>query len=107
MGASEMQADVASGAELSRTVGRLLESEDRLTAALVATQDRMAALRALIEVPIDSLEDNTALTLMLGEALELTDSDSAILRRGDSSLVVGSAQVAAELGGLMGDLLQA
>ncbi len=103
MGA-DLRVEPTSVAELSRRVGMLLESEDRLTAALVATQDRMAALRALIEVPIDSLEDNTALTLMLGEALELTDSDSAVLRRGDSSLVVGAARNVAELGGLLVDL---
>jgi serine phosphatase RsbU (regulator of sigma subunit) len=95
---------IESNAELARTVVRLLESEERLTAALVATQDRMAALRALIEVPIDSLDDNIAITLMLDEALELTDSDGAVLRRGDSTVLVGAAAMTAELGHRLGDL---
>ena len=92
-----MRTEVSSGMEQARIISRLLESEERLTAALVASQDRLAALLALIEVRFDSLDDNRALGTMLEEALELTESDGAVLCRGESTIVVGSSSSAAQL----------
>ena len=68
-----------------------------VTEALIASQDQLAALRALIGVPIDSLDDNTALESMLHEALELTDSHCAVLVRGDVVMEVGGGQQLVEL----------
>ena len=72
--------------------GRLAQagSQERLTEALIRTQDRMDALQALIGVPVDSLDDTKALAMMLAEALELTNSDCAVLRTAEETLVVGS-----------------
>lgn len=58
--------------------------------ALIASQDQLAALRALIGVPIDSLDDNTALESTLHEALELTDSQCAVFVRGELVMEVGA-----------------
>ena len=80
-----------------RTVSSLTQSQLRLTEALVETQDRLAALRALIAVRIDSLDADSALTVMLTEALELTGSDTAVLVQGDQVLVVGEPEPAARL----------
>ena len=88
---------VGAAEQVLRTVHQLTQSQERITDALVATQDRLAALRALIGVPIDSLEDDSALTEMLAEALELTGSDCAVLAHGDSALIVGDAQVSGRL----------
>jgi len=74
------------------TVQRLQQAQERITEALIANQDQLAALRALIGVPIDALSDDTALELMLTEALELTGSDCAVLVRGDAVLLVGPAR---------------
>jgi len=78
-------------------VGRLQQTVQGLTGALIDSRDQLAALRALIGVPIGSLDDDTALRLMLTEALELTGSDCAVLVRGDAVLVVGPGPEAAEL----------
>ena len=94
---ADVRTEVSSGMEQARIISRLLESEERLTAALVASQDRLAALLALIEVRFDSLDDNRALGTMLEEALELTESDGAVLCRGESTIVVGSSSSAAQL----------
>jgi serine phosphatase RsbU (regulator of sigma subunit) len=92
-----VQSETISGMEQARVISRLLQSEERLTAALVDSQDRLAALLALIEVRVDSLDDNRALSAMLEEALELTDSDGAVLTRGDGTILVGSHPSTAEL----------
>ena len=80
-----------------RTVSSLTQSQLRLTEALVETQDRMAALRALISVRVDSLDAESALTMMLTEALELTGSDTAVLVQGEEVLVVGEPEPAGRL----------
>ena len=85
------------GDQALRTVSHLTQSQLRLTEALVETQDRMAALRALISVRIDSLDADSALTMMLTEALELTGSDTAVLVQGEEVLVVGEPEPAARL----------
>ncbi len=79
--------------------GRLAQagSQERLTEALIRTQDRMDALQALIGVPVDSLDDTKALAMMLAEALELTNSDCAVLRTAEETLVVGSVELATGL----------
>ena len=96
-----MHTEVVVGTEQARTISRLLGSEERLTAALVASQDRLAALLALIDVRVDSLDDNRALGAMLEEALELTESDGAVLSRVDRTIVVGDAPSIPELRSLM------
>ena len=65
--------------------------------ALIASQDQLAALRALIGVPIDSLDDNTALESTLHEALELTDSQCAVFVRGELVVEVGAGAQLVEL----------
>jgi serine phosphatase RsbU (regulator of sigma subunit) len=85
------------GEQWLHTVKRLTDSQERVTEALIASQDQLAALRALIGVPIDSLDDNTALESMLLEALELTSSDCVVLVRDDVTIVVGPERQAAEL----------
>ncbi len=72
-------------------------SQERLTEALIRTQDVMDALRALIGVPVDSLDDTKALTMMLTEALELTNSDCAVLIISGETLIVGSDTLATGL----------
>ncbi|MGS0683844.1 PP2C family protein-serine/threonine phosphatase [Nakamurella sp. GG22] len=72
-------------------------SQERLTEALIRTQDRMDALRALIGIPVDSLDDTKALIMMLTEALELTNSDCAVLLTSDETLIVGSDTLATGL----------
>jgi len=74
-----------------------VEVDLELVEALIASQDQLAALRALIGVPIDSLDDNTALESMLHEALELTDSQCAVCVRGDLVMVVGAGAPLVEL----------
>ena len=65
--------------------------------ALIASQDQLAALRALIGVPIDSLDDNNALESTLHEALELTDSQCAVFVRGELVMEVGTGAQLVEL----------
>ncbi len=90
--------DAVSAAErVLRTVRRLDQSQVRLTEALVESHDRMAALRALIAVPVNSLDHTEALTAMLSEALELTDSDCAVLITTSDFLIVGDDAVGAAL----------
>jgi serine phosphatase RsbU (regulator of sigma subunit) len=96
--ADELTADTVVAAEqILRTVRRLDQSQDRLTEALVESHDRMAALRALIAVPVNSLDHTEALTAMLTEALELTDSDSAVLITAVDFLIVGDDEVGSAL----------
>ena len=83
---------VCTAAPVPDRVQRLEQTLQRITDALIASQDQLAALRALIGVPIDALSDDTALELMLTEALELTGSDCAVLVRGDAVLLVGPAR---------------
>ena len=90
-------ATVRAAEQVLDTVSRLTQSQHRLTEALIENQDRLTALRALIGVPIDSLDDDSALTMMLTEALELTDSSGAVLVRGDAVLTVGDPQSVSEL----------
>ncbi len=96
--ADELTADTVLAAErILRTVRRLDQSQDRLTEALVESHDRMAALRALIAVPVNSLDHTEALTAMLTEALELTGSDSAVLITAADFLIVGDDEVGTAL----------
>ena len=94
VGADDLSADTVIAAErIVRTVRRLGQSQERLTEALIESQDRLAALRALIGVPVDSLDHTEALTAMLTEALELTDSDCAVLITASDYLIVGDESV--------------
>ena len=83
--------------QMLREVSTLTQSKLRLTEALVATLDQMAALRALISVRIDSLDAASALTVMLTEALELTGSDAAVLVLGGEQLMVGEQRLGERL----------
>ena len=90
-------AAVAAGERLLRTVQRLTDSQEMVTEALIASQDQLAALRALIGVPINSLDDNSSLDLMLTEARDLTNSHGAVLVRGGVMMDVGAGQELVEL----------
>ncbi len=52
---------------------------DQVIAALIDTQDRLAALGALMQVPTDTLDEAQVLDRMLVEALALTGSDAVAL----------------------------
>ena len=80
-----------------RTEVATVDFDLELVEALIASQDQLAALRALIGVPIDSLDDNTALESMLHEALELTDSQCAVFVRGDLVIAAGAGAQLVEL----------
>ena len=67
------------------TVHRLQQAQERITEALIANQDQLAALRALIGVPIDALSDDTALELMLTEALGARPGGRGAARQVDQS----------------------
>ncbi len=76
---------------------RLVDSNEQITEALIVSQDQVAALRALVGVPVGSLDDERSLELILHEGLELSDSDCAVLVLGRKSLLVGEPTAAAAL----------
>ncbi len=76
---------------------RLVESNLQITEALITSQDQVAALRALVEVPVGSLDDDGSLRRILQEGLELTGSDCAVLVLERGPLLVGNQADAAEL----------
>ncbi len=82
-------------AEIRRTVGTLTEAADGMTDALVTSQDRLLALRALTRVNVDTLGTDGGTERVLDEALALTDSDAVVLLSEDGSVHVSGDDVAA------------
>jgi len=68
-------------AEPSETIRQLLSDRDQLVEALIAAQDRLGAIVALMELTGESLELAVLAGRLLGEALALTDSDAILLRQ--------------------------
>ena len=66
-----------------------------ITAALITTQDRLAALRALTRANVTSLGQTEAEVEMLHQAMALTDSDTVVLTGRGSFQFVGSDRAAA------------
>lgn len=64
-----------------------------LTEALVASQDRLYVLRALLRVGDTSLQPRELMRRVMTEALELTGSDAAVVADGGVLLVVGHAEL--------------
>lgn len=82
-------------AHIRRTVADLIAAQDGMTDALIMSQDRLLALRALTQVQIESLGGSGATERVLDEALELTDSDAVVLLGGDGALHVSGNDLAA------------
>ncbi|GGM00627.1 PP2C family protein-serine/threonine phosphatase [Nakamurella endophytica] len=72
-------------------VRSLEESRNRVVEELVDSNDRIADLRALIEVPVGSLDEDSALQTILDVAVELTRSDCAVLLHDGAVTSVGDA----------------
>ena len=65
-----------------------------LTEALVASQDRLHVLQALLRLDSTSLESQELMHQVMAEALELTGSDVAVVADGGAVLVVGRPEPA-------------
>ncbi len=82
-------------AEIRSAVRTLTEAAAEMTEALVTSQDRLLALRALTRVNIDTLGAEGSTERVLDEALALTDSDAVVLLAEDGSLHVSGDDLAA------------
>ncbi|WP_111765422.1 PP2C family protein-serine/threonine phosphatase [Nakamurella deserti] len=82
-------------AEIRRTVRTLTDAAEGMTEALVTSQDRLLALRALTRVNVDTLGADGSTERVLDEALALTDSDAVVLLSEDGSVHVSGDDLAA------------
>ncbi|MGL4304940.1 MAG: PP2C family protein-serine/threonine phosphatase [Mycobacteriaceae bacterium] len=78
----------SSEAVLRGELDRLRDERDSAIAALVDTQDRLAAVGALMQIPVATLEENEVIERTLAEALELTGSDATRFSAENSDIVV-------------------
>lgn len=104
-GATGLEADLdlleeRSGPEVTEAIARIRESlrahdaiERQLADALIATQDRVFALKALAQINVQGVASDQTIRLLLEKALELTGSVLVLLLDGGSVvLAVGDAE---------------